>query len=62
MPPPAPQPKTFGIFWADHDRPVSYFHQVTGSSLEDNKLILIRTDLEVLVNFDEVRYVLIEDS
>lgn len=62
LPPPAPRPKTFQVFWSDNDRPVSDYTGITGSNLNDQILVLIKHDRELLINMGQVRLVMIVDD
>ena len=60
--PPTLEPKWFQVFWSDNDRPVSDYRYVTGSSRDGNVLMLVSASGTMLVNFDEVRLVVIVDE
>ena len=60
--PPTLEPKTFTIYWSDSDLPVTSYSNVTGSARDGNILSLIRARRQVLINLDEVCYVLISDD
>lgn len=62
MPPPAPQPKGFAVFWVD-DRPVLEVEKVTGSGWSDQGLLVLThsSGAEYLVNMDHVRWIQIWD-
>ena len=62
MEPPKLEPKTFTIYWSDGDLPVSGYRGITGSARDGNILSLILGTGQILVNLDEVRYVLISDD
>ena len=62
MEPPKLEPKDFSIFWADLDQRVTSYSNVTGSARDGNILSLIQGRKQILVNLDEVRYVLISDD
>jgi hypothetical protein len=61
MPPPAPGPKNFQVFWKDNDRPVSDYLGITGSSMNGPLLVLKRYNREFIVNMNEVRLVVVDE-
>lgn len=61
LPPPAPRPKDFAVFWSDPDRMFTNFRNITGSNMNGSVLVLISHDIEFLVNMEEVVYVRITD-
>ena len=59
---PAPVPMHFTVFWTDTNLSSSDFTSITGSTFEDNRLILSKKGRDFIINFDEVRYVGVKSS
>jgi len=59
---PAPVPMHFTIFWKNPGVAASDFTSITGSTFEDNRLILSKKGKDFIINFDEVRSVTVTEA
>jgi hypothetical protein len=62
MPPPAPKPKTFDVFWRDTDRSTTALKNVTSSRMDGDNLFLASHDKEWVINMRETTMVIIMDE
>ena len=52
----------FTVFWTNTDVAASGFTSITGSTFEDNRLILSKKGRDFIINFDEVRSVTVTEA
>ena len=57
-----PVPMNFTVFWTNTNVSASDFTTITGSSFEDNRLILSKAGRDFIINFDEVRSITVTEA